>query len=288
LRSVGVDLGGTHVKVAVIEDGAVVESTNVPTRSEDGPAAVLDRLAGLAREARPEGSVGLALPGLFDASGNATLLPNLHGDWKGTPIAGPLTDAIGAQVVLVNDGHAFALAESELGAGVGCEVMMAVACGTGVGGGLVLHGALHLGAGGRAGEIGHHTVAEDGPGCACGNHGCLELYAGSRAIARAAGRATFDDAVEAAFAGDDQALAAVKRAGSLIGVAVANVLIFLCPDRVVVGGGVAAAAGDLLLEPLRREVAARAQVAPLDRIEIVSSALGPLAGAVGAALYATS
>lgn len=285
MRLVGVDLGGTNAKLAVVEDGRVVGTGQVATRSEDGPEAVLARVAELARSAGAADAVGIALPGLFDEEGRAILLPNLHGDWAGRPVRAPLEDALGEPVALVNDGHAFALAESLLGAGADGGTVMAIVCGTGVGGGLVLDGRLHLGPAERAGEFGHHTVAEDGPECPCGNRGCLELYAGARAIARVAGRASFDETVEAARGGDERAEAALARAGSLIGLAIANVAIFLCPDRIVVGGGVAAA-GDLLLEPLRTEFGRRARVAPLDRIALVPAALGPLAGAVGAALFA--
>jgi glucokinase len=285
MRALGLDVGGTTVKFAVVEDGRIVEQRIAPTLSEDGgPAAVLRRIVELGRFAGRVDSIGVALPGLFDEDGVALLLPNLYGEWEGQPVRAPLEDGFGAAVRLVNDGHAFALAESILGAGRGVENVMCIACGTGIGGGLVLGGRLHLGQADRAGEFGHHTVAEDGAACPCGNHGCLELYAGARAIARAAGTATFDAAVAHARAGDARAREALARAAELIGLALANVLIFLCPDRVVVGGGVAEA-GSLVLEPIRRSVAERARVAPLDRIEIVAAALGPAAGSIGAALW---
>jgi glucokinase len=245
---------------------------------------VLDRLVALARSAGAFDSIGVALPGLFDEDGCALLLPNLYGDWVGRPISAPLAHALGTRVELINDGHAFALAESRLGAGRGAGNVMCIVCGTGIGGGLVLGGRLHLGPSARAGEFGHHTVVEDGPRCECGNRGCLELYAGARAIATAAGAPSFDETVVQARAGDTRATAALARAGTLIGLAIANVLIFLCPDRVVVGGGVAEA-GELLLDPLRASIAERARVAPLDRIAIVPADLGAHAGAIGAALW---
>jgi glucokinase len=285
MRLVGVDLGGTNVKLAVVEEGRIVATDRVATDSSEGPEAVLRRVAAFARAAGDADAIGVALPGLFDEDGRAILLPNLHGDWAGRPIAAPLAEAIGAPVALVNDGHAFALAESLLGSGRGGTTVMAIVCGTGVGGGLVLDGRLYLGPRERAGEFGHHTVAEDGPACGCGNRGCLELFAGARAIARAAGHPTFDDALAAARDGDATAVAALARAGALIGLAIANVAIFLCPERIVVGGGVATA-GDLLLEPLRAEVHRRARVAPLELIQIVPAELGPFAGAAGAALFA--
>jgi glucokinase len=285
VRSLGLDLGATNIKLALLEDGAVVERRDEPTRSEDGdPASVLRRLAELGRSVGRVDSIGIALPGLFDDAGHAVLLPNLYGEWTGTPMRGPLEEQLRAPVRLVNDGHAFALAESMLGAGRGATDVMCVVCGTGVGGGLVLDGRLHLGLKNRGGELGHHTVDENGLECPCGNRGCLELYAGARAIAAAASADSFDDAVARARAGEEAAVSALARAGELLGLAIANVMIFLAPERVVIGGGVTEA-GELLLEPLRASIAERARVAPLERIEVVPAELGPLAGAIGAALW---
>jgi glucokinase len=287
VRRLGLDLGGTNIKLAVV-DGDVVSRDEAPTLSEDGgPEAVLRRMVDLARSAGPVDSVGVALPGLFDGEGRALLLPNLHGDWQGRPVRAPLGEALGRDVHLINDGHAFALAESRLGAGKAQANVMCVVCGTGIGGGLVLGGRLHLGPRDRAGEFGHHTVVEDGRPCECGNRGCLELYAGARAISAAAGAGTFEEALARARSGDAAAVEAFRRAGELVGLAIANVVIFLCPDQVVVGGGVAEA-GDLLFEALRTSVADRARVAPLDRIGIVAAELGPHAGAIGAALWGAS
>ena len=251
MRALGLDLGGTNIKLVVLHDGELVDRRRPRPESEDGgPAAVLQRMVELGRSVSPVDSIGVALPGLFSEAGVAQLLPNLYGDWTGTTVQAPLAEGFGSPVRLINDGHAFALAESLLGAGRGASNVMCIVCGTGIGGGLILGGSLHLGPSARAGEFGHHTVAADGPTCECGNRGCLELYAGARAIAAAAGAPTFDETLARARSGDGAALAALARAGELIGLAVANVLIFLAPDRVVVGGGVAAA-GELLLGPLR-------------------------------------
>jgi glucokinase len=288
VRALGLDLGGTHIKLALLEDGVPVEQREAETRSEDGgPARVLERIVELGRSVGAVDSIGVALPGLFDEDGVVVLLPNLYGAWTGMRVREPLEQGLGAPVRMINDGHAFALAESTLGAGRGAANVMCVVCGTGIGGGLVLGGRLHLGPNQRAGEFGHHTVSEDGPACECGNHGCLELYAGSRAIATAAGAPSFHETVLRARSGDAAAIRALARAGELIGVAVANVLIFLAPDRVVVGGGVVEA-GELLLEPLRASVSDHARVAPLERIAIASAELGQRAGAIGAALWSAS
>ena len=287
MRALGLDLGGTNVKLALLVDGELAVTDQAPTLSErGGPPAVLERMVELGGRVGAVDSVGAAFPGLFDRDGKALLFPNLHGDWAGQPLRATLAAGLGLPVALINDGHAFALAEARLGAARGAGDVMCVVCGTGVGGGLVLGGRLHLGIDDRAGEIGHHTVAPDGPPCNCGNRGCLELFAGARAIARAAGRESFDDVVAAARTGEPAAVDALARAGALIGIAVANLTIFLTPERVVVGGGVAEA-GELLLGPLRDAVRRRAgHVAPLERIEIVPAALGPFAGAIGAALWA--
>jgi glucokinase len=284
VTSLGLDLGGTNIKRVVLEGERVVERGSFRTRSDEGPAGVLERLAALAREAGRVDSIGVALPGLFDQQGRGVLLPNLHGDWVGVPIAQSLAEALGRPVRLINDGHAFALAEARLGAARGADDVLCVVCGTGIGGGLVIGGRLHLGVEDRAGEVGHHTVVEDGPQCGCGNRGCLETLAGARAIAAAAGQSSFDEVVTAARAGGEQAQAALRRAAGYIGTAIANLTIFLTPQRIVIGGGVAEA-GELLFGPLREAVERRAgRVAPLRAIDIVTASLGSDAGAVGAAL----
>jgi len=288
VRALGLDLGGTNIKLALLEDGRLVEQRETPTLSHEGdPAAVLRRIVELGRSVGPVDSVGVALPGLFDGDGVVVLLPNLYGAWTGTPARALLKEGFKQQVRLLNDGHAFALAESTLGAGRNAATVMCIVCGTGIGGGLVLDGRLHLGPDRRAGEFGHHTVDKNGPTCECGNRGCLELYAGARAIAKSAGAQSFDEVVSKARVGDEAASRVLGRAGELIGLAIANVLIFLAPDRVVVGGGVAEA-GELLLDPLRASIARHARVAPLDQIGVVPAELGPGAGAIGAALWSAT
>jgi glucokinase len=286
VRHLGLDLGGTDIKLAVLEGERVAATDTAPTRSEDGgPAAVLDRIVELGRTAGPVDTIGVSVPGLIDEDGSVLLFPNLYGAWPGTPIRAQLEAGFGRSVAMVNDGHAFALAEARVGAARGSDDVICVVCGTGIGGGLVLGGHLRLGVQDRAGEIGHQTVVPDGEPCNCGNRGCLETIAGARAIARAAGRATFAETLTAARSGDAEATAAIAHAGQTTGLAIANLTIFVAPQQIVVGGGVAEA-GELLLGPLREEVSRRAaNVAPLDQIRIVAAELGPLAGAIGAALH---
>jgi glucokinase len=195
---VGLDLGGTNIKCAVVEVGGaepcVLATAAEPTRSEDGPEAVLERVARLAQATAapfgPPEAVGLGLPGHFDAeTGTGVILPNLAGDWVGRPIAGPVAERLGLPVLLINDARALTLAELRMGAGRGAHTMVCVTLGTGVGGGVVIDGRLHLGVG-HAGEIGHTIVEPDGPPCGCGNRGCLDRVAGAAEIAARAGRAT--------------------------------------------------------------------------------------------------
>jgi glucokinase len=284
----GLDLGGTNIKAAVVDESLRVLATNAcATAAAEGEDAVLARVAALGRATVAElgepATAGLALPGHF-SDGAGVLLPNLLGDWVGRPIAGPVGEALGVPVTLVNDVRALTLAELRLGAGRGASDLVCIALGTGVGGGVVIGGRLHLGLG-HAGEIGHTTVEPDGPPCGCGNRGCLDRMAGADAIAALAGRPTVADAAAAARAGDTRAVAAFAQAGTYVGRALAGAVVLLWPERVVVGGGVADA-GELLLGPVRDELRRRACVAPVDDIAVVPAELGPVAGAVGAALWA--
>jgi glucokinase len=287
----GLDLGGTNVKWALVErDGetAVVGRGTAATRASDGPARVVERLAEVGGHAlggeRPA-SIGIGLPGVFDAArGTATFLPNLPGDWDGVDVVGPVAASLAASATLVNDARAFAFGELRLGAARGCRTAVFVTLGTGVGGGIAVDGRLHLGLG-TAGELGHQTVIADGPLCTCGNRGCVETLVCAGAIAAAGGCATVEETVASARAGDRVARAALDRAARFLGLALANTVVLLAPERIVVGGGVVAAGG-LPLEPLRDELLRRVHVAPVERVDVVPSALGPCAGAIGAALWA--
>jgi glucokinase len=284
-RRLGLDIGGTNIKLAVLEDERLVDTRSTPTDAVAGPSAVLERAVGLGEAVGGVDSVGVCLPGVFDEEAGTALVANLPGDWSALDVRAELARGLGREVAVLNDGHAFGLAESRLGAGRGARDVLCVVCGTGVGGAIVLDGRLHRGVGGRAGEIGHTSVAPDGPVCACGNRGCLELYAGARAIARAAGRETFEETATAARDGDERAAGAIREAGTALGIALANAVMLLMPERVAVGGGTVAATGNLLLDVAGRELESRAAgIAPLDTIAVVPAELGAYAGAIGAAL----
>jgi glucokinase len=202
-------------------------------------------------------------------------------------VVAQMTAAVGLATTLINDARAFALAEHRLGAGRGVGAMLGVTLGTGVGGGLILGGRLYLGHDGTAGEFGHQTVVPDGPLCGCGNRGCVEAFAKADAIAKACGQPTVEAAVAAAQAGDRRALDGLHDAGRYLGIGASNVVALLSVDRIVIGGGVAAA-GDLLLDPIRDELATRVHITDISRVTVVRGELGMWAGAIGAALHGSA
>ncbi len=291
-QHLGLDLGGTNIKVAVVEEHSGEMST-VGSFSRETPARgtagdVADALIASAKEATERwpaiGTLGVGVPGLFDATnGHTLLLPNTTGDWDGFPLADRLCEGTGMGVVMLNDARAFTLAEGTLGAGRGARVLVGMTLGTGIGGGIMIDGRLHLGAFGTAGEIGHQTVEPDGPPCGCGNRGCVEALTRSAVVCAAAERETMESVFEGVAEGDSLCVSAVEDAARYLGIGLANVVTVLGPDRIVVGGGVAAA-GELILGPIRDELRSRTRLVPTDALQVVAASLGPFAGAHGAAI----
>lgn len=289
-RFVGLDLGGTNIKRAVLQASTtgsfeVVHTDTSPTPQTGGPEAVCARLVELGSEDATDGGVGVGLPGVFTEDGVAVLFPNLPGHWPGFPILQTLEQGLGAPVRLINDGRAASLAEATAGAAAGCSSVVYLTLGTGIGGGVVIDGRIHEGRWGIAGEIGHQTVAPDGPRCDCGNHGCAEIMARATELVRLGGRASAEAVFDGARAGDPRCLAAIDTITGYLGILLGNLVTVLGPDRIVVGGGIAAA-GEQLLTPLHRAVSVRAPLVPADEIELVPAALGSVAGAIGAAVAA--
>lgn len=292
-RHLGLDLGGTNIKWAVVERDAagwsVLDRDQVATPTSDGPDAVVPRLATVGAEAidRCPGvsTVGIGVPGLYDpVAGTTRFLVNLPGPWAGRPVAGPVGAALGLPAFLINDARAFGLAELRLGAGRGASSMVGLTLGTGVGGVIVVDGRVHQGHNGTAGEIGHQTIEPDGPWCGCGSRGCLEAFARADQIAAACGTTTAEEAVARARAGDVRATEGLAQVARYLGIGIANTISVLSPDRVVIGGGISAAA-DLLLGTIRDELRRRVRTTSLDQVEIVTAELGTWAGAIGAAIH---
>lgn len=309
---IGVDVGGTSTKLGRYRPGAndLEGFRSRPTGAQRAPAEVLADLATTIREltaldtATPL-ALGVGVPATLSRVGRIEVLPNFAPGWRGLDVAAALTDATGLPAVAVNDARAFTLAEARLGAAAGARTAFGVTLGTGVGGGLVIDGRLHLGESGNAGEFGHHVHDPYGPRCGCGSHGCIEVYASAPALVAAVMRAFAQgaapvlarlaggrrDAVtpaliaEAAAAGDPICADALDRVALVLGVALANVTTLVSPERVVIGGGMANL-GDALFTPLRRVLAAYAPTAGERLPTIVRAALGDRAGALGAALHA--
>ncbi|MFN8620768.1 MAG: ROK family protein [Chloroflexota bacterium] len=293
-RHVGLDLGGTNLKWAIVEHDpaadawTTIDRGQVPT-DRGGPVTIVPQMAAVAVEAiaRAGGarSVGVGVPGLYvPETGETDFLPNTPGDWHGVPVAGPIAVATGLPATLINDARAFGLAELRLGAGRGARTMVGLTLGTGIGGVLCLDGRVVLGYRGQAGEFGHMTLDPDGPPCRCGNHGCLEAFARADRLAEACGVTTPEEAMARAAAGDAQALAGFRRVGRYLGQAIANLVLLATPDCAVLGGGMSAA-GELLLAPIREELRTRVTATDPGRVRLAIAELGTWAGAIGAAVH---
>ncbi len=314
--SIGCDLGGTNLRAAIVdvETGRIVCQKSVPTLAREGHEAVMRRMGALFLElidsagiSRSEiGVIGIGVPGVLDLEKGETLfLPNLPGTWPRVPLVATIASLTGIPTALLNDVRSITNGEWRFGAGRGFDTIAVFAVGTGIGGGLVINGQLHLGIGGTGGELGHTMVDYNGPVCGCGNHGCVEAYASGPAIAAMGmkavaqglttclgemcgydlNRITPELIARAARTGDDIARDIYERAGFYIGIAAANVCCSVGPRRIILAGGVAQA-GELLLEPIRRTVRERVRVMPVEQVEIVKSELGDLAGIMGVASWA--
>jgi glucokinase len=288
---IGVDFGGTRIKAADVVDGNVARSVSFDTGAGASPELVMDTVARAVREleARPA-AVGLAIPGEVDASGRCWRLPNVPG-FEGVSIAGELRARIGCPVTVENDGTCAALGERIYGHGRQHPSFLMVTLGTGIGGGLVIAGAVRRGKNGFAGEIGHIPVdsSPDAPPCACGMRGCVESYAGTRGLLRRyaeLGGAPGDDEVaplaEAARSGSRAALEAFRDMGKALGLMLTAVQNTLDLDAVVFSGGVSQSF-DLVAHHVRDALRARRFAEPLAEVPLLVSELGGMAGIFGAA-----
>jgi glucokinase len=313
---IGVDLGGTKIAAAALNlaTGELAGKLVVPTEAQDGPEAVIARVAQVVGRVRADldlahddvAGLGVGVPGYINpATGTTLLLPNLPGTWRGLPAGDMLREQTGLPTALINDARAFVLAEATQGAGRGAHSVAGFTLGTGVGGGIAIDGRLLLGISGSAGEMGHMTIDPDGPPCNCGNNGCLEQFASGPAISALGVKAVLHGATttigdiagddlnaitpetirRAAEAGDAVAREILWRAGSYLGIGVANLVTTLSPNRVILGGSVARL-GKWLFEPVEAMVRQRVRAVPVDDVSIVPAALGGDAGVIGAAIWA--
>lgn len=314
--TIGVDLGGTKLVAALVDGTGEVSSLQRWPRRVASYDDALDAIAELTARLRddasePVAAVGVAIAAFVEPSRDrvrrATNLPG----WEHRPLRDDLTDRLGLPVIVENDGDAAAWGEYVHGAGRGepCVVMATV--GTGIGGGSVVGGRLLAGGFGVASEFGHLQVVPDGLPCGCGARGCLEAYASGTAVTRAVRAAAETDPARArrlleraggearridgplitalAHEGDALARDALATAGRWLGLGLAQVAAVLDPSVVLIGGGLAEAAGDLIVEPAR---AAYGESLSIRRARPVApvrqAAFGNAAGIVGAAALAAS
>jgi len=316
--AVGVDLGGTNLRVAAVDDeGETLESVDALTEIGHGRESVVARLTDAVRFLSGKYSsshrfmgVGVGLPGIIDLeAGMLHSAANLPG-WSGYAAREDLEARLGTTVILENDANCAALGEKWLGAGRDANDLCMITLGTGVGGGFVVNGKPWHGVMGMAGELGHLTVIVDGRACGCGNHGCLEQYASATAIHRMAtaaadegrseclaeARSRMDSTLSArsvhacAQAGDTASIQIFSEVGSVLGIALANLINAFNLPMYIIGGGVANAWNQFspaMFHELReRSVVFRAGEQGKDRhrsTEVRPALLQDRAGLLGAA-----
>lgn len=305
-----IDLGGTNTKLGVVDDeGRILSHASFPTRPDRGGESWAEEAVACLRSLTAQAGVGedelagigVGAPGPLDVRRGVLTnpVPNLPG-WQGFPVCAALTRRTGLPAALDNDANAAALAEQWLGVGRGVDNLIVLTLGTGVGSGIIADGRLLHGHNDNAGELGHLSINFRGPRCeACGNRGCLELYASAGALVRLVrrrlrrgdrvlgglrpltARAIFD----AAQAGDAVALEALAEVGRYLGYAIASLVHALNPEMVVIAGGMAGAAEHLL--PAAREVVRERTYPDLQQgLRLEPSPLGETMGLLGAARLA--
>lgn len=311
---IGVDIGGTNVKIALVDtNGAIIYSNTVPTRAEMGYEYTISNIkqaiTDLMKETKAEKDsiegIGFGFPGQVDFQTGVVLnIPNIPG-WNNVPVAQIMSDEFGISAKIDNDVRCAALGELNYGAGKGCQNLVCVTIGTGIGSGLIVNGKLVRGASNAAGEIGHIKMQlHGGPLCGCGDYGCFEAYASGPSIVAMAydyikgGKsAKFREigtegitpyvVYEAAKLGDAVALRIYKAMGEIIGTGLASVVNLLNPEKIIIGGGVAEA-GEILFAPLIKALKNRAMPIQGAAVEVVPAQLGNTAGVIGASLLVES
>ena len=311
-KRIGIDVGGTNVKIALVDgEGKIIYSNSVPTYAQMGyeytvnniKQAIRDLMKETNTDAKEIEGIGFDFPGQVDyKTGVVKLAPNIPG-WVNVPIAQMIEEEFNIPTRIDNDVRCAALGELKFGAGKGCENFVCITVGTGIGSGLVINGQLVRGAANAAGEIGHIKLQMNGgPICGCGDTGCLEAFASGpsivamaqeylkggkstkfREMAGADGENTPYIVAKAAEAGDPVAKRIFEIVGTYIGMGLVSVINLLNPEKVIIGGGVAAA-GDLLLDPIRKTIKERAMVVAGNSVEIVPAELGNSAGVIGASM----
>lgn len=307
---VGIDIGGTKLATVVADgEGNILSKIRRPTRADKGPEHAIKLLfemvnetiaqAGVEQEAIS--AIGVSCGGPLDTkTGVVYSPPNLPG-WDAFPLKSRLESEFKIPAIIENDANACALAEYRFGGAKGYDSVLYMTMSTGIGGGIVINGQIYHGANDSAGEVGHQILLPDGPLCGCGKRGCLEALCSGPAIARRAKEAIQKesdtailtlanrciDAVKsehvlaAAQQGDTLALQLIDETAYYMGWGIANLVNILNPDIVLLGT-IAIAAGDLLLEPIRKTVSSHAMARPAEAVKIMPAQLGESLGDLAA------
>jgi len=304
-KFIGIDIGGTSIKAALIGDAATVERrVAVPTPATGDAARMADQLSALVDELRGGArqridAVGVGVPGIVDEKrGGTRAAVNLRIP-ADAPLRGLLEDALGIPVFLGHDMRMFTIAETRLGAGRDFRDLIAASIGSGIGIGIMIGGEIYTRS---TGDWGHVTIDYQGAPCGCGGRGCLEAMASGPAIARAArqrarveatslgssaeiARVTAEDVFRAAREGDAMCKDVVRNAAEALGAGIATLFALLNPQALIIGGGVAEG-WDVLFPLLCESLSTRAPLFPDAASRVVRAALGRNAGCIGAALFA--
>ncbi|MBR1942697.1 ROK family protein [bacterium] len=312
---IGIDVGGTNIKIALVSsNGEILYSSSIPTRSEMGYEYTVNNMkqaiSTLLKETNTQKKdiegIGFGFPGQVDyKTGIVKNLPNIPG-WVNVPIAEIIEKEFGITTKIDNDVRCAALGELKYGAGKGCENLICITVGTGIGSGIILNGKLVRGASNAAGEIGHIKLFSNGDKlCGCGDYGCLEAYVSGPSIVEMAndylkggkstkyremadgGEITPYIVAQAAQQGDGVAKRIYTIMGEYLGTGLASVVNLLNPERIIIGGGVAGC-GDLLIAPLKETLLKRAMPISAQAVEIVAAQLGNTAGVIGSSLLVES
>ena len=306
-----VDMGATHVNIALADFSAkIIEETSLPFDIKQGPQVCLAEVRRILQELLDRYgisiseimAVGVGVPGPVIKDAGMVMSPPIMPGWDRYPIRQTLEEAWGCPVSLNNDAELGALGEWAYGAGRGEKNLAFIKVGSGIGAGLIINQQIYGGTTGSAGEIGHITIEENGPLCTCGNHGCMEAFAGGNAIAIQARKMvqtgkrtllsnipleniTAREVAESARRGDLPSQEIIMRAGTFIGIAIAGVVNLFNPSAVIIGGGVAQA-GDLLTTSIRQAVRDRSLHASEQSVHITTAMLGQRSSLIGATVQA--
>jgi glucokinase len=291
---IGVDVGGTKTAVASLRDGTLDEPLIVATETASSRALIDQIVASVEGVRGPDSiAVGVGVPSVIDLPADR-VRTSVNVPLADVPLRASLEERLGLHVVVDNDANCAALAEAYEGELIAVQDLVMITVGTGIGGGLVLGGRLYRGATGAAGELGHTLIGADTvdgapPGVDFPQPGSLEALASGHALgalARAHGYTSGPELVSAARGGDGSARGLVATLGERLGIGIANAINTFDPDEVVIGGGVAAGAGELLLAPASESARRLTLPGVGQRTEIRLARHGKLAGVRGAALLA--